>query len=175
MITQPLQQGQEPGSDSNGIRSTATTDCSFNSQIESQLLLVDVNETSFYSQLSDKPPSSPSDNVIFGRQQLMHGFPPDFASRGCEGCWSLGQFREAIFSTSQDRQASYVSSQAGLGVTARHALTAAVKSISCEVLPSRTGSLLFSISPSHTFLSHTFFLKERIQQYLVNNTMSLSL
>jgi len=84
------------------------------------------------------------------------------ASIGCGGCWSLGPDSSAIFSTQKDIATSFVSSQNGLGNVSKLARDSAVKSISCETLPNRTGWMMFANNPTGpaTILSHSFLLKD---------------
>lgn len=108
------------------------------------------------------PEFSPaSEETLFGKEFLTKNLPELTTVDGCEGCWSLGPCNEAIFSTQKDIATSYVSTQNGFGPVSNLARDAAVKSISCEVLPNRTGHLLFTNHPMGTVVSQTFLLKDR--------------
>jgi len=98
--------------------------------------------------------------TLFGKELLMRGLSDSSGMSGCAGCWSLGPAKGAIFSSNSHSSTSYISTQNGLGTSSKVARDAAVKSISCEVLPNRTGSMVFTNNISGTILSETFFLKD---------------
>lgn len=105
-------------------------------------------------------PCPSSEEILFGQENLLRNLKDGGGVGGCGGCWSLGPTRGAIFSSIKEKCTSYVSTQNGIGPLSKVARDAAVKSISCEVLPNRVGSMLFTENQSFTLLSQTFFLKD---------------
>jgi len=140
MITQPLRR-----------EIFSTTSCVSSNDQSCQLLVSDETAT-------EPEPCHSSEEIVFGQENLMRNWRGD--AGGCGGCWSLGPARGAIFSSIKEKYTSYVSTQNGIGSLSKLARDAAVKSISCEVLPNRIGSMLFTDNQEFALLSQTFFLKD---------------
>lgn len=104
------------------------------------------------------PPTTVPD--LFGVGTLMQDIRNSPRRAGCEGCWSLGPPGGAFVSSDPGGRVSIVSTQDGFGSQAAWAKEAAMKTISCEVLPGRAGTMLLSDNPSASVYAHTFFLKD---------------